>query len=198
MKKYFLLIFLPFSLLAAHSDCFEDYFIDRTFRVIADGRLVTAVGHLFSGHFEPAEFNGNAFGTVDLYLMHKSGFFAKLGGDFGLSPRDFCGKLHGWNAQLGKYWHPYGAVRLGLFRGDPGIGFDYWLSHNKFPWLTTLEIRKPDRDFKKLGIVGITWLNRVFVTDHAYLAFGLEHVCWHDPSSSITTGFVGFGFNLNF
>jgi hypothetical protein len=121
------------------------------------------------------------------YYKWESGIFTQFGLEVGLL--DFCGRFASTvpypNLQIGKYVDGIGAIRVGLFNGFPGIGADYWIMYDRFKWLTTVEVlgTKSHGDFS----FGARWLNRFFVTDHAYILAGVDHF------QKRSQGFIGLG-----
>ncbi len=139
------------------------------------------------------------------YIRLGKGFFEKIGTeiislkvpDRGWHERCLIQRA-GVDLQFGYYWQNVGALRLGLFANGPGIGGDYWLMHNRFKWLTTLELSGNslhgafDYDTKLRFLV--KWLNRVFVFGGTYISFGVYHI---GDAKGIdraqTQAFLGFG-----
>ncbi len=140
------------------------------------------------------------------YVASCSGVFGKLGLTYssrgyakydGIAFFDDQVLIHGHrngirlNLQVGKYWHPYGAVRAGIFEGTAGLGADWWIWYDRVKWLTTFEIfdfrgyNRFDQDRRP----HLKWLNRVFFSDNLYLTFGADDFI----SRCNKSGFIGFG-----
>jgi len=137
----------------------------------------------------------------DVYLASCSGLFGKLGLTYssqGYAHHDGCDmKVHGHrnglrlNLQVGKYWHPYGAVRAGIFEGTAGLGVDWWIAYNRLKWLTTFEIFDL-RGYNRFDCDSrphLKWLNRLFVTDSWYFTFGADDFI----SRCNKSAFIGIG-----
>jgi hypothetical protein len=128
----------------------------------------------------------------DGYLTSESGYFL-LAGLVHNRFRDIDVSETRPNVQVGAYWQGNGALRFGMFQGGPGAALDYWLSYERLQWLTSVEVfgSKLDNDYRYFykdldRRPFVRWLNRIFLTDHLYFTFGLNH--FYD-----TTGFAGIG-----
>jgi len=143
----------------------------------------------------------------DLYLASCGGLFTKLGLAYshkGFARRRGCvdnddkrSSIYGHrddlrlNLQVGKYCHPYGAFRVGIFEGTAGIGVDWWLTYNRFKWLTTFEAfdYRGHNRFVCDRRPHLKWINRVFFTNNVYLTFGADDFI----SRCNKSGFIGIG-----
>jgi phospholipid/cholesterol/gamma-HCH transport system substrate-binding protein len=95
------------------------------------------------------------------------------------------------NLQAGRIFNSQYAVRLGIFQGTVGVGFDAWLPFKSIDWLTTFEafdFRGHNR-FCCDRRPHLRWLNRLFLNNHVYLAFGADDFI----SKYNKSGFVGMG-----
>ena len=169
---------------------------------------------LVDSHFEvlPHTHTTNFFRTnvkwyFDTYLGTQEGVFAKLGLTYaseGFARRinilcsDTCdsrvfNQRNGMklNLQVGYYCHPYAAFRVGLIEGTAGIGVDWWVTYNRFKWLSTVELF----DFHGYNRFGfdrsphLKWLNRFFISQNFYLTCGIDDIA----SSCNRRGFAGIG-----
>ena len=151
----------------------------------------------FEGNFsmDKGSYVKKAFALdINGYYKGESGWFGKLGvstfihSDIRHIPLP--------NLQVGKYWKGIGALRFGLFNGFPLIGGDYWVMYDRFKWLTTLE----PLIFITKGCpgVGVTWLNRFFLTDELYVSTGINYVGLLTCSDALFYPYVSIGLGFAF
>lgn len=162
--------------------------------------------HAFRDRFESRGKQTDVKWYLEGYVASCSGVFGKLGLTY--SSRGYAkhngspcldnhfliqGHRNGirLNLQLGKYWHPYAAIRAGIIEGTAGVGIDGWLVYDRFKWLSTFEafdFRGYNR-FENDRRPHLKWLNRVFVNENLYISFGADDFI----SRCNKSGFIGFG-----
>jgi phospholipid/cholesterol/gamma-HCH transport system substrate-binding protein len=101
-----------------------------------------------------------------------------------------------YGLQFGKIYNNL-AFRVGLFEGTFGAGVDYFipLKNEKLSWITSLEIF--DMHGTQRLVINrerrphVKWLNRVFLFNNLYMAFGFDDFCAENATS-----FWGFGIRF--
>lgn len=101
-----------------------------------------------------------------------------------------------YGLQFGKIFNNL-AFRVGMFEGSFGVGIDYFipLKNDKLSWITTLEMFDT-HGTQRLVITRerrphLKWLNRVFLFNNVYMAFGFD-----DFAAFNATSFWGFGLRF--
>ncbi|HSW75507.1 MAG TPA: MlaD family protein [Candidatus Saccharimonadales bacterium] len=103
---------------------------------------------------------------------------------------------YAYGFQFGKIYDNL-ALRVGLFEGAFGAGADFFIpvGTEKLSWITTVEIfdmhglqRLQYADERRPHV---KWLNRVFVLNNVYAAFGVDDFCSDNASP-----FYGFGLRF--
>lgn len=94
--------------------------------------------------------------------------------------------------QIGKIYKDL-ALRTGIFEGTFGVGVDYFIPFNtdKFAWTTSFEafdFRGLNRFDRNENRPHLKWLNRIYVLNNFYLAFGVD-----DFVSKNANPFYGIG-----
>lgn len=83
------------------------------------------------------------------------------------------------------------ALRAGLFQGTAGVGLDWWLPFECVRWVSTFEAFdfKGHTRFDADDRPYLKWINRLFFSNNAYVAFGANDFI----SKRFKSGFIGVG-----